>query len=73
MLELTRLADGDEVFKVIPMNKVLFDSTMVFQMQSGDKTEVEVSSIRVLSRHAKCAKVAPVRRGDSIIRIRIKE
>jgi DNA gyrase/topoisomerase IV subunit A len=72
MLELTRLADGDEVFRVIPMNKILSDATLVFQMQSGEKTEVPVSNIRVLTRHAKCAKVAPVRRGDSIIRIRVK-
>jgi len=73
MLELTRLNDGDEVFKIIPMNDKLYNSTMVFQMQSGDKTEVDISAIKVLSRHAKCAKVAPVRRGDSIIRIRINE
>ena len=73
MLELTRLNDGDEVFKVIPMSKTLFDSTLIFQMQSGDKTEVAVSDIKVLRRHAKCTKVAPVRRGDSIIRIRVKE
>lgn len=72
MLELTRLQEGDELFKVIPMSKGLFDSTLVFQMQSGDKTEVPVSSIKVLTRHAKCAKVAPVRRGDSIIRIRVR-
>lgn len=72
MLELTRLNDGDEVFKVIPMNNVLFESTLVFQMQSGEKTEVPVNTIKVLTRHAKCAKVAPVRRGDSIIRIRVK-
>ena len=73
MLELTRLNDGDEVFKVISMSKTLFDSTLIFQMQSGDKTEVAVSDIKVLRRHAKCTKVAPVRRGDSIIRIRVKE
>jgi len=73
MLELTRLNDGDEVFKVIPMTDKLYQSTLTFQMQSGDKTDVEVSSIKVLSRHAKCAKVAPVRRGDSIIRIRVKD
>lgn len=73
MLELTRLNDGDEVLKVIPMSKTIFESTLVFQMQSGEKTEVAVSDIKVLRRHAKCAKVAPVRRGDSIIRVRVKE
>lgn len=73
MSELTRFNDGDELFKVLPMTDSLYDSTLVFQMQSGDKTEVKVSDIKELTRHAKCTKVAPVRRGDSIIRIRIME
>ena len=70
MLEITRLVNGDEVFKVIPMTKSLEDMTLVFQMQSGTKTEVPMSKVKRLSRHAKCSKVAPVNNGDSIIRVR---
>lgn len=73
MLELTRLNEGDEVCKIIPMTQKMYSSDLVFHMQSGDKTEIHISDVKVLTRHAKCAKVAPVRRGDSIIRIRIKE
>ena len=73
MLELTRLLEGDEVFKVIPMTKNFNDSKMVFHMQSGDKTEINVSDIKMATRHAKPFKLAPVKRCDSIIRIRIND
>ena len=71
MLELTRLVDGDEVLKVIPVTKNFTNAKMVFHMQSGDKTEINVSDIKIATRHAKPFKLAPVKRGDSIIRIRI--
>lgn len=73
MLELTRLSKGDEILKVIPMTKNLYTATLIFHMKSGERTEVSVESIKVLSRHSKCTKVAPVRNGDSIIRIRVKD
>lgn len=75
MLELTRLHEDDEVLKVIPVTKSFYDTTLVFHMQSGDNTEIATTDIKVATRHSKCFKVAPVRRGDSIIRIKavIKE
>lgn len=71
MLGLTRLHDGDEVFKIIPIQKGFYDSSMTFFMQSGDKTEISTKDIKVATRNSKCFKVAPVRKGDSIIRIRL--
>lgn len=71
MLELTRLHDSDEVLLVQPVLKGFYESTLVLIMQSGDKTEIAASSIRIATRHAKCYKIAPVRKGDSIIRVRI--
>ena len=73
MVELTRLVEGDEVLKVIPVTKTFYNSKMVFQMQSGDKTEINTSDIKIATRHAKPFKIAPVKRGDSIIRIRLNE
>lgn len=71
MLELTRLAEGDELLKVHPITKGFYESNLVLQMQSGDKTELATTDLKVATRHSKCFKIAPVRRGDSIIRIRL--
>lgn len=71
MLELTRLHESDEVLLVQPILKGFYESKLILTMQSGEKTEIDASSIRLATRHAKCYKVAPVRKGDSIIRVRI--
>lgn len=71
MLALTRFADGDELFKIQPITKDFYQSKLVFYMQSGDKTEIDTNSIKVASRNSKCFKVAPVRKGDSIIRLKL--
>lgn len=71
MLTLTRFNEGDELFKIHPINKDFYDYKLVFYMQSGDRNEVESASIKVASRNSKCFKVAPVRKGDSIIRLKL--
>lgn len=71
MMILTRLHDGDEVYKVIPVSKDFDRLKMVLYMQSGEKTEVNTVDIKKATRNSRCFKVAPVRRGDSIIRIRM--
>ena len=71
MLTLTRFAEGDELFKIQPITKDFYQSKLVFYMQSGDKNEVDTNSIKVASRNSKCFKVAPVRKGDSIIRLKL--
>lgn len=71
MLALTRLHDGDEVLKVLPIAKGFYESTLVLYMQSGEKTEIDTTEIKKATRNSKCFKVAPVRRGDSIIRVRV--
>ena len=71
MLTLTRLHDGDEVFRIHPITKDFYDCKLVFYMQSGDRTEIDTNTIKTASRNAKCFKVAPVRRGDSILRIKL--
>lgn len=71
MMTLTRLHDGDEVLKILPVVKGFYESTLVLYMQSGDKTEIDISDIKKATRNSKCFKVAPVRRGDSIIRVRV--
>lgn len=71
MMSLTRLHDGDEVYKIIPVTKGFYDATLVLYMQSGEKTEIDISSINKVTRNSRCFKVAPVRRGDSIIRVRV--
>ena len=71
MMTLTRLHDGDEVLKILPVVKDFYESTLVLYMQSGDKTEIDIQDIKKATRNSKCFKVAPVRRGDSIIRVRV--
>ena len=71
MLTLTRFNEGDELFKVHPIGKDFYDYKLVFYMQSGDRNEVETSSIKIASRNSKCFKVAPVKKGDSIIRLKL--
>lgn len=73
MLELTRMVNGDEVLCVYPITREFYNETLVFVMQSGSKSEILTTDIRTAARHAKPFKIAPVRRGDSIIRIKIKE
>lgn len=71
LLALTRFNDGDELFMIHPIGKDFYQYKLVFYMQSGDKTEIETDSIKVASRNSKCFKVAPVRKGDSIIRLKL--
>lgn len=71
LLALTRFNDGDELFMIHPIGKGFYQYKLVFYMQSGDKTEIETDSIKVASRNSKCFKVAPVRKGDSIIRLKL--
>lgn len=71
LVSLTRLHDGDEVFKIIPVIKGFYDMNMIFYMQSGDKTEFKISDIKKATRNSKCFKIAPVRKGDSILRVKI--
>jgi DNA gyrase subunit A len=71
MLTLTRFHDTDELFKIHPIGKDFYNCKLVFHMQSGEKTEIDTTSIKVASRNSKCFKVAPVRRGDSIIRLKL--
>lgn len=71
LLALTRFNDGDELFMIHPIGKGFYQYKLVFYMQSGDKTEIKTDSIKVASRNSKCFKVAPVRKGDSIIRLKL--
>ena len=71
MLSLTRLVGGDEVIKVHPITKGFYDSKLVVQLQSGEKKEIPTTEIKLLPRNAKPAKLIPVKKGDSIIRIRM--
>lgn len=71
MLCLSRLVDGDEIFKIHPITKGFYESKLVFYMQSGTHTEIDTNTIKVAARNSKCFKVAPVRKGDSIIRIKL--
>lgn len=70
MIRLTSLDDGDSVFKIIPID---IDNTKSISvaMQSGDKKIVDMSEIKTTTRLSKGFKVIPVKRGDSIIKIKL--
>jgi DNA gyrase subunit A len=73
MIPLTRFNDGDELFDIIPIRDedVFYESKLEIQMQSGDITEIDTKKIKRASRNSKCFKIAPVRRGDCIIRVKL--
>lgn len=68
---LTGLNDGDVVFKVLPVTEDTENSKIVFHMQSGEKKEVLCSEIEKTTRVSKGKKLIGVRRGDSIVKIKI--
>lgn len=71
MLELCRMESSDEILKVIPIDKNFYSQSIVFHMQNGEKTEFKTTDIKTGVRHAKCYKLVPVPKGNSIIRIKL--
>lgn len=71
MTRLTGLNDGDEVFRVIPVNEDTQQTKIVFHMQSGEKKEVLCSDITCTTRISKGKKLIGVKRGDSIMKIKL--
>ena len=71
MTRLTGLNDGDEVYKILPVTSETEHSKIVFTMQSGEKKEVMCSDINKTTRISKGQKLVGVKRGDSIVKIKI--
>lgn len=73
MIRLTSLVEGDEVFKILPAPIDFREGKLIIHMASGSKVEVEASEIRTSTRISKGFKTIPVKRGDSIVRVRFVE
>ena len=71
MARLTGLNDGDEVFRVLPVNDETSQTKIVFHMQSGEKKEVLCSDIEKTTRISKGKKLIGVKRGDAIMKIKL--
>lgn len=70
MIRLTSLSDGDEVFRIIPADSLFDHAKFVVHMAQGGKIELAGSDIKETTRISKGYKLIPVKRGDSIVRIR---
>lgn len=68
---LTGLNDGDEVFRILPVNNETDQTKIVFHMQSGEKKEILCSDIVKTTRVSKGKKLIGVKRGDSIVKIKL--
>lgn len=71
MARLTGLNDGDEVFRILPVNEETLQTKIIFYMQSGEKKEILCSEIEKTTRVSKGKKLIGVRRGDSIVKIKL--
>ena len=68
MIRITALNDGDSVYKIIPITEDM--NKITCYMQSGEHVTVQLSDIKETTRMSKGLKTIPVKRGDSIIRIK---
>lgn len=68
MIKLTGLSDDDTVFKIMPYR----EETTKYQclLQSGTKIEINKADIKSTTRLSKGQKLVPVKRGDSIVKIK---
>lgn len=69
MIRITSLHEGDEVFRIIPIDEE--HTAVTVYLQSGEKKELSLKDIEKLPRLSKGKKLVPVRQGDSIYRIKI--
>lgn len=69
MIRITSLHDGDDVFRIIPIDKE--HTSVTVYLQSGEKKELLLKDVEKLPRLSKGKKLVPVRQGDSIYRIKI--
>ena len=67
MIKLTGLSDDDKVLKIMPHTD---GGKYVFVLQSGERIEVNKNDIITTTRVSKGKKMVPVKKGDSIIKIR---
>lgn len=71
MSRLTGLNDGDEVFRILPVNPDTEQTKIIFHMQSGKKKEMLCADIVKTTRISKGKKLIGVKRGDSIMKIKL--
>ena len=67
MIKLTGLSDDDKVLKIMPHTD---GGKYIFVLQSGERVEVNKNEIVTTTRVSKGKKIVPVKKGDSIIKIR---
>ena len=71
MVRLMSLVDGDDIFKIVPVNDDFHKAKIVVYMATGGKLELTENDLRETTRISKGYKTIPVKRGDSIVRIRL--
>lgn len=69
MIRITSLHDGDDVFRILPIDND--HESVVVYLQSGEKKELLLKDVEKLPRLSRGKKLVPVRQGDSIYRIKI--
>ena len=69
MIRITGLGDGDSVYKIVPYTQNDYPKYSII-LQSGTKVEINKSDVELTTRVSKGKKLVPVKRGDSIIKIR---
>lgn len=68
MIRITALGAGDTVYKIIPVTEDI--NKITYYMQSGEHGSIQLSDIKETTRVSKGLKTIPVKRGDSIIRLK---
>lgn len=70
MIKLAGLAEDDTIFRIMPFNMEDRSGKYICMLQSGTKVEIQKSDIELTTRVSKGKKLVPVKRGDSIIKIK---
>ena len=70
MIRLISLSDGDNAFRIIPADTLFDHAKFIVHMALGTKIELSGADVRETTRISKGFKLVPVKRGDSIVRIR---
>lgn len=71
MMSISRLVEGDSVYKIFPVEKDWEKKQIIGHMASGNKIHIDCNTIKELPRLSKAEKRIPVPRGDSIVRVRL--
>lgn len=71
MIRLTSLTEGDSVYMIRPATGDFMDGVLSFRMSSGKVERVRIADIKKTTRISKGTKLIGVKRGDTIVKVRL--